>query len=135
MVADIGPGDVIVAKISHAGKFVRAVSNEFERSQALYIICLYEKGYLVLVPNDLYISASFVLNDRDCRSLALPPKFVGTEVAHVFDKHVVSVQQRRSGMTCMSCKNHYDFAEANRLNKDGNQAYVCWSCRVYPPYR
>lgn len=135
MVTNHGAGDTVTCKITYNGKLALRAARDYERTHNFYIICLYDEGYLLLVPSDLYLKNSFILTAKECRKLGLPEKFVDTDVLVALDKHVVSVQTKMTGVHCVKCNAFAEFGDTNRVGNDGKYVFVCWNCIHYPQYR
>lgn len=127
------PGDTISCKIGY-GKLYYSTSTEHERTCNFDIVCVCEEGYLVLVPAYMFMKNSFELSKTDCKDYGAPIKFLGSAVHYVGDDHIVGLVHRMTGLQCIKCKEHHDFAEVNRLDENGHGVLICWNCRNYPSY-
>lgn len=132
--SNYSPGDVVSCKVGY-GKVYFATSTKYERTQNFDIVCSCEEGYIVLVPSYLFLKNSFELSEADCKEYGVPSKFVGGTVHFVSDDHIVTLVSKLTGIECASCNTFFEFAEVNRLDKDGHGILICWNCRNYPPYQ
>lgn len=123
-------GDSVICKVGH-GKILHAEAKGYELSRAFDIIALCDSGYLVFVPQNLYLKNSFALEARDCRVYGIAEKFAGDHAHFINETHIVSVQSRMRGYACAKCATWSDYAEINRLDADGRGIFLCWSCRNY----
>lgn len=127
-------GDAVICKIGY-GKVLLADDSAFELAKEFSIACPCDNGYLILLPSDLYLQCSFVLNVQDCKDFGLPKKFVGGTVHYITDDHVLALRNRMTGLSCMKCHEYFEYAEVNRIDENGKGALICWHCRMYPHYK
>jgi hypothetical protein len=125
------PGDSVVCKVGY-GKILEINSKDFEFTHSFDIICFSDQGYILLIPQDMYLVDSFPLALQHCKVFGLDKKFVGGEAHYISDEHILSVRSRMTGLCCMKCHEPYEYAEVNRIDENGNGALLCWVCRAYP---
>jgi hypothetical protein len=127
------PGDIVFCKIGY-GKVLLADDKEYEVVKDFSIVCICDSGYLIFLPNDVYLKNSFALSKHDCKEFSLAKKFLDSTVHYISDEHVVALRNRLTGLACMKCHEHFEYAEVNRLDQDGKGTLICWRCRSYPFY-
>lgn len=131
---EYSPGDTVLCKVGFS-KIVGSNANQFECTHHFDVICSCDRGYLVFVPATVNLTNAFCLTAKDCRDFDIPYKFMGGNAHFINRDHVVSVVNRMTGLACSMCKEYYEHAEINRLDKDGKGILVCWSCRNYRHYK
>lgn len=124
-------GDTIVCKIWQ-DRIVYSTAVEYETKQHFDIICLCDEGYLVLVPADLFIKNSFILETHNYVKYGAMKKFIGAQVHYITDNHIVELKSVLQGYFCARCNEFYDFSEINDLDNNGKGIYICYLCRVNP---
>lgn len=121
-------GDTVYCKIGY-NNVCYADATIFEEIAPFYIVHTCENDYLALTPDSHYISYSFILNSKDCAKHSIGAKFAGCDVCYISSRHVVSVKDRMSGYHCFRCNNYCEWAEVNRLDKNGKGIFFCYLCR------
>lgn len=124
----------MLCKIAY-GKLEYAGTTEFETKHSFDIICVCEQGYLLLVPTDLFMKNSFIISERDCKTFKIHKRFKDGVAHFAGDEHIIKLVRRFSGLTCMSCHEHYEYSEVNRIDDAGHGALICWYCRRYPYFK
>lgn len=124
-------GDTITCKID-LGKILEQDAEEFEQIHKFDIVCFCGSGYLILVPQALFLKNSFTLTNRDIKDFDILPRFKDGLVHFIRDNHIVGLQKRLQGLRCFKCGEWQEFGEINRLDDNGHGILICWSCRTYP---
>lgn len=123
-------GDQIVCHIYELN-IVSIYSTNWDYKHIFEIISAYDEGYMIYIPNSLFIKSYIEILDSNYKKYNLDKKFVGSAACYVSSEKIVSIYSKVDGMHCSVCKDFIQMAEPNQ--EDGG--LICWSCSNYKIYK
>lgn len=129
MTTRLKPGDRITCKVRES-KIVNPYDSDFDDEKVFDIISVDESGYYLFVPIYFNIKDSKKISHYDAKDMEVDSKFVGEEYVYITSNLISKVHTVLDGMFCNKCKDFKEYAEPNQTDS----SFVCWYCRVYPPY-
>jgi formylmethanofuran dehydrogenase subunit E len=123
------PGDKILCYLKD-GKIVSVYETGSIAKEIFEIICLYEEGYLIYVPDDIHLLDAIHIDSGNYKYYNLDMKYIDSSVYYISDYKIAGIHDRIDGMRCRKCKDFFPMAEPNMENG----TLLCWQCRKYPIY-
>ncbi len=122
------PGDRVFCKIKDSF-IVQSHITDFDENLVFYIINHFEHGYLVHVPDSIFLKNSVLVTSRNCREYDMPDAFIGDHIHYITDVHIFKIHSfAPDGMNCVRCDEFFHMSEPNQ--PDGTMK--CWQCRTNP---
>lgn len=129
MASSCKPGDRVVCR-SKDGVIVNHFE-EWEEETIFDIACIHSEGYMVCVPQSVYLKDTILLTKDNYSRFSADKKFIGSTVYYITDFRIVRIKSRIDGMCCNVCGTFSGMAEPNQPDE---KTFICWGCRNYKMY-
>lgn len=118
-------GDTVCCKLND-GFITYNYQDKYEIIESFDVIAIVPYGYLIKIPNRIFLKNSFEITVPKAKEYDISNKFVGTTAHFVADSHVLSIKFKKDGEFCDRCG---DFFHMAQKNPDGS--FKCYLCRNY----
>lgn len=125
-VNECNPGDTVSIKIKN-GLIVNQYDDHYEQILTVEIICLMDEGYLVHIPQDLYLQNSFFITKENHQEYKIPIQFLDAQAHYISGNHIYEVRSRLDGAKCARCDEWVNMAGETVWG----EPFVCFLCRTY----
>lgn len=120
------PGDRVNCKIKD-NKIVNAY-DDFDNIKTFEVIAVSENGYILFVPQYVFIGDSIIVNAYRCNIMNINLRFLNEQMVYIHEKNVFELSEKLDGFICDVCQ---EFVSMASVNQEGG-TFVCWSCRQHP---
>lgn len=123
-------GDSIVCRVKDSA-IVSIYEDTWQDELVLDIVAAYEQGYLLYVPQNLFLNDSVKITKENRKKFNVDKRFIDSVVYYVTEHQIIRTHNKMDGMRCSKCDDFIPMSEANQ--PDGT--LVCWQCTNYRQWK
>lgn len=123
------PGDSVVCRIKDS-IIVSAYEDKWEEELVFDIMSMYEEGYMIYIPIDMYLRDCVHLTSSNHKKYNAEKRFIDSDAYYITDYKIIRIHRKLDGIRCMKCDTFCGMATSNRPDNK----LLCWHCSKYPTY-